>query len=418
MKKKFYQGLCLLLSLLLAGFQAACNLWELVNWDNPSAIYTTGLSDKFCFDYLVLSDQYNIFCNKESSPEEANFSGLLTNEGEGYAHDVSLTIIFGLSSQSGPSCQFTFDEIGPGASVPLLCQVKVGECSDKLPAKIEVGSCNYMTYTGHLDWLAAQDATEPPEPEETKEEGEYGGYTLTEEDRDLIQKQWIWAFEEYPCEPEKAEQAFLDWLNGQAIVWDAMMGGVVCDGCMFSTQEKFEDYLIGFSGVINERLSITKTWKGTFELTTVATVNCGACVPPGFTGTIEFRMPLDTCAITGEIKGSGAGATVYAACDKPNPLPCTGTGSYSVGSSFYGTVDSAGNLSIDDTTGFFKGSVTWEGSGCTKGTGTINNSTFERSFTITGSLDWSGAASGKIMDTSNKICAHSGTWTAQLVENP
>ena len=414
--KNCFRNLGLFFSLFLVGFQTACHFWDLVNWDNPDAVSDTmGLSDKFCFDYLVLSNQYDIFCNKDSSPEQANFSGLLTNEGEGYAHDVHLILVFGFSYPTDPYCEFDFAEIGPGESVPLLCQASVAECADNMPVKIDTGACDYNSYTGHLDWLATQSPVPRTEPEDSEAPEDTEPFSLVEENIALLRQEWVRAVEAHPCDPQGAQTAFDAWLLGQATAWSGELGGAVGEGLQWPDMAAFTAWLTAQAGL--EALPpVIKTWTGTFELTTAATVNCGACVPPAFTGTIEFSLPLDTCILSGSLHGSGAGSEVRAACDQENLLPCAGTGSYTLNAALDGYADSAGGLVLEDTTGSFKGTITWEGAGCTGDTGTNPNSSFEHAFRITGHLAWSGAASGQIEDISQRLCAHSGTWTANPVE--
>ena len=410
MNKQTIKWLLFLFVVLLAA-SLACG--ELADDDDDD----NSFEETFCKDGLGFNHTFH--WDEKVSPTTCNFSGKVTNTASIYAHNVSFKVVFSLTP-SEISCPFHFDEIAPGATVEALCQFTADNCFYN--ARIMEDSCEFLDYAEHLDWLTNQEKEDGQEPE-TVEETLPDNMTLEEISQllvpvlDEVDREWTNKVKEHPCQPDQADAAYSTWVYEKAKALSDANVQLVGEGKPWATLEAFRDWLITESDR-DENEIVTKTWSGTFELSTVPTINCGVCVPPGFNGSIEFSTPLDTCVLNGKINGSGSGSDVRASCDENNPLPCSGVGSYMLDATLTGTVDKNGVLTLTEISGIYKGSVTWEGSGCSGGTGTINNSNLERTYSITGNLNWSGAASGNITDTSGKMCAHNGTWTAQPVENP
>jgi len=373
--------------------------------------------ETFCEDGLGFNHTFH--WNEKISPTTCNFAGKVTNTASTYAHNVSFKVVFSLTPTE-ISCPFHFDEIAPGATVEALCQFTADNCFYN--ARIYKESCEFVDYTEHLDWLANKDKEDAQEPETVEEPPPEDDMSIEELTQlfvpvlDDLDAEWVNKVKEHPCQPDQAEAAFQSYTFEKAKALSESYSQLVGEDKPWESIEALRDWLITESDR-DENEIVTKTWSGTFELSTVPTINCGACVPPGFNGSIEFSTPLDTCVLNGKINGSGSGSDVRASCDENNPLPCSGVGSYTLDATLTGTVDKNGVLTLTEISGIYKGSVTWEGSGCSGGTGTFN-SDLERTFSITGNLNWSGAASGNITDTSGKMCSHNGTWTAQPVENP
>ena len=110
----------------------------------------------FCHDLLVIPASYTVSCDEDSDPKVLTYSGSLSNVGIGYAHDVSFNIYFG--RESFPYCEFRFDQIDPGETVQLICQVEYLSCSYSIVYDYE--SCKYLTYTEHLDLISEDNPDE------------------------------------------------------------------------------------------------------------------------------------------------------------------------------------------------------------------------------------------------------------------
>ena len=302
MTKQWTKRLFFLLGVLLAT-SLAFGSSEFTSWYRDEDDDETTV----CDDGLIIN--YEIFCDENSSPRVHNYSGIVFNNSDTYAHNVTFKVVF----DPGPppvTCSFQFDEIAPGATAEALCQITANVCIQR--AYITNDTCTFLSYTEHLDWLANKDAENTQDTE--SEEESTGDDEMSIDDLsqllvpvlDDVGREWPNKVKEHPCQPDQAETAYQTWVYEKAKALSDSTGQLVGDGKPWATLEAFRDWLIVESDK-DEQGPITKTWEGDFDITNTALNRCQACTPPSMIGTISLTVDLKTCAVEGEIIGGGCG---------------------------------------------------------------------------------------------------------------
>ena len=185
-----------------------------------------------------------------------------------------------------PTCTFEYGEIAPGAIVEALCQFTAQKCGSTV-SSVSADTCEMMSYPEHLDWLSANDEKSSQDPVSEKKDS----FVLTQTQIDLLHDTDRQSFEDNPCEPDIAKQAFLAWLQGRAITWSDEAGEVIGEGKQFPNLEVFMEWLT-LQAKVGEIFPITKGWSSDFELSITPLVSCFACTPPKLTGTLDLTVDL------------------------------------------------------------------------------------------------------------------------------
>jgi hypothetical protein len=357
-----------------------------------------------CKDNLIFGD-YSFTCDESKNPKIISFSGKIFNNSDYYAHNVDIEVEFS-GGYPIPSCTFNYGEIPPGGTAEALCQFKAQKCVSTITS-VSTETCDMMSYPEHLDWLAEKDKKSSQDPDTDKN----ASFVLTQTHVDLLNETYKQSFEENPCEPEVAKQAFLTWLQGQANTWSDEAGKVIGEGKQFSDIETFMGWLTMFAKV--GETSPTKSWHSDIELTISPLVSCFACTPPKLTGTLDLTVNLQTCQVTGKLSADGEGDVTINDCDennKPIDETCTSHGTLNLTGDITGAVSKNGQLNLDNNKSKFVYSSQWV-DGCEWDTQDVQKSNWEEPVTITGSLEWKGSATGKI-EWKSSACQMTGDWTA------
>ncbi|MEA3327323.1 MAG: hypothetical protein U9R53_08450 [Chloroflexota bacterium] len=403
MFKHFTLRLFFLLGVPLAA-SLACNISQFTEWYR-SDIGEDGDDHKICGDSLVLTHDYKIFCDETKSPKVHNFSGRVFNNSDQYAHNVSFEVFFDWGTPK-ISCPFHFDEIAPGATVEALCQFTAPECMDSITTTTN-GSCEFLSYPEHLDWLAANEDKPSQDPDTEKADS----FIITQAHIDQLHDEWQQTIESHPCQPDIAQGVFIAWLQGQAGTWADEAGKVIGEGKQWPTLETFGEWLMA-QAKIDENTTLTKNWSNGFEMSVSALIPCQACAPPKLTGTLDLTVDLKTCQVTGKISADGEGDVTINDCvdNKPIDDTCTSHGTLTISGDISGTATKDGQLTINPTKTTFKYSTQWI-EGCEWDSQEVEKSTWEDPITITGTVNWKESATGKIHWAST-ACSMDGDWTA------
>lgn len=283
-----------------------------------------------------------------------------------------------------PTCTFEYGEIAPGAIVEALCQFTAQKCGSTV-SSVSADTCEMMSYPEHLDWLSANDEKSSQDPVSEKKDS----FVLTQTQIDLLHDTDRQSFEDNPCEPDIAKQAFLAWLQGRAITWSDEAGEVIGEGKQFPNLEVFMEWLT-LQAKVGEIFPITKGWSSDFELSITPLVSCFACTPPKLTGTLDLTVDLKTCQVTGKISAEGEGDVTINDCvdKKPFDDTCTSHGKVNISGDITGTATKDGQLTLNPTKAKFTYATQWI-DGCEWDPQEVQNSSWEDPITITGSL-WNG----------------------------
>lgn len=410
MSKKITWRICFVIGVLLVSSLACEYTRKFTEWYRED-IDDDEDSHLFCSDYLVLLGDSKIICDESQSPKAHTFSGKVYNNSDYYAHDVSFEVFFD-AGLIQISCPFNYGEIAPGATLEALCQFKAPSCVEKIHSIDEI-SCKLMTYTEHLEWLVNKDKESPKDPapdEESSEEKE--PFVLTQSHIDHLNDAYRQSFEDNPCQPDIAQQAFLSWLQLQAQTWSDEAGKVIGEGKQFSNVEVFGEWLT-LEAKINE-VPLIKNWSSDFDLAISPLVSCFACTPSKLTGDMNLTVDLKTCQVTGKVIADGEGNVTINDCvdNKPIDKTCTSHGILSISGDIAGTTTKDGQLTLDPTKAKFTYSTQWV-AGCEWDSQDVQNSSWEDPITLTGSLNWKGTATLKVHWTST-ACAMNGDWQGEL----
>jgi len=226
-----------------------------------------------------------------------------------------------------------------------------------------------------------------------------------------IRNDWIYEVNKNPCQGEMQMDALKDRYRAKAKDWAEHPVNLVGDGEKWTNTEEFLDWLI-LQMLEDREENISKTWFGNFEMDTGPTASCKACIPPWMSGTIELHVNLETCAITGEINGSGEGPAITSACEGGVANPCSGSGSISFSGDVSGSADATGILSLDPTKVTTNATVTW-GSGCSLAPGEYSDNWVDE-LTISGTIDWEGLIQGEVNYPLGDGCGSVGEYTLIL----
>ena len=407
MSKKFTWRFLFLLAVLLLSSLACEFTRQFTEWYR-SDIEEDDVDRLMCTDNLALLRGSKITCDESTSPKVTSFAGKVLNNSDYYAHGVSFEVRFNIFPEE--YCTFNFDEIAPGATVEALCQIKASHCAKSIHSIDEI-SCKLMTYPEHLDWLTAKDEKTSQEPDsDENSSNEEDSFALTQTHIDMLHDTYRQSFEDNPCEPDIAKQAFLAWLQAQANTWSDEAGKVIGEGKQFPNLEVFMEWLT-LQAKVGEIFPITKGWSSDFELSITPLVSCFACTPPKLTGTLDLTVDLKTCQVTGKISAEGEGDVTINDCvdNKPIDDTCTSHGKVNISGDITGTATKDGQLTLNPTKAKFTYATQWI-DGCEWDPQEVQNSSWEDPITITGSLEWKGSAAGKIHWAST-FCSMNGDWT-------
>jgi len=407
MNKQTIKWLFFLLGVLMAA-SLACGVLSDDDDDDDD------FEETFCEDGLGFNHTFH--WDEKVSPTICYFSGKVTNNGRAYAHNITFKVVFALTP-SEISCPFHFDEIAPGATVEALCQFTADNCFYN--TIISEDSCKFLDYSEHLDWLANKD-TENTQDTESEEEPT-GDDEMSIDDLsqllvpvlDDVGREWPNKVKEHPCQPDQAETAYQTWVYEKAKALSDSTGQLVGDDYPWATLEAFRDWLIAESNK-DEQGPITKTWDGDFDITNTALNRCQACTPPSMIGTISLTVDLKTCAVEGEISASGEGNVTVNDCINGQPIAatCTSQGTMIFSGDISGKTDETGALTLDQTTVSVDYASGWV-EGCDWASHEIESEHWEEDpVTISGSINWQGAASGSFKFAST-VCSLDGDWTIE-----
>jgi len=204
-----------------------------------------------------------------------------------------------------------------------------------------------LAVSEHLDWLSANDEKSSQDPVSEKKDS----FVLTQTQIDLLHDTYRQSFEDNPCEPDIAKQAFLAWLQGREVIGE---------GKQFPNLEVFMEWLT-LQAKVGEIFPITKGWSSDFELSITPLVSCFACTPPKLTGTLDLTVDLKTCQVTGKISAEGEGDVTINDCvdKKPFDDTCTSHGKVNISGDITGTATKDGQLTLNPTKAKFTYATQW-----------------------------------------------------------
>ncbi len=348
------------------------------------------------------------------------------NLGRGYARNVNVILFLGYNALD--SCSVHFDVIGPGESLPILCQIEADKCyirSKAVTLNQSLSSCEYLSADEYSNQQSiinedteGQDIIHGAEGYDTLVEEPADDQGVTVEDLmpvlapilDDVKAEWVNKVAENPCQPDQAETAYETWVGEKAKALSDASGQLVGDGMPWATLETFRDWLIVESH-IDEQGSITKTWKDDFDITNSALDRCQACAPPSMIGTISLTVDLKTCAVEGEISATGEGDVTVNDCINGQPIAatCTSHGTMSFSGKITGKTDKDGVLTLDQTFVSTDYSSGWV-EGCDWASREIEKEHWDDDpVDITGFIDWQGSATGTFKYAST-VCSLDGNW--------
>ena len=233
----------------------------------------------------------------------------------------------------------------------------------------------------------------------------------------FLRKHWLENLRENPCKPDE----FTTWAKGY-VKERPLVQGLWGPGEQWETFDAFFDWLMT-QVRYNEELYVTQTYKGEFTLTNTKIDVCHACTPSSIPGTVELKINLETCKITGNISAEGEGSDTISVCRASDYTPiegekCSSQGKMDFNGPISGSLDpSIGSLKLDPTTVTLNHTFSWFDCNYDLATTPYHG---EQTFQIEGEFDVVNNLKSKDpkidleVDWKTDVCHITGKWVASL----
>jgi hypothetical protein len=370
----------------------------------------------FCGDDLVLSNEFIITCNNREDSVLNSFNGSYFNNSDNYIESVDFIISFRkYGTDLYAYCRNLVGvNIPPGKTEQIACTFTTEQCFQDATVSAYADECDYdFNKTFGFKPVEELEESQPVEEQVEEPTEEIEDQPTIEEifnavnpDINKIRIEWPIILKQHPCEPDVAMQAISNWVDENIQGWIAGPIQLVGPDQSWETIKEYKEWLI--ANVLDEnREKVFYFFRGELNMTNAPTKACQTCAPPSFESWINFKVDLETCAITGEVRGRGAGDGVKSECEN-DENECNVYGDISFNGEITGSVDISGNLTLDPVSISSKWRATYEG--CKNKSDGSDSGTGSGTINLTGTINWETKFAEGEGELSGGSCAPTGIW--------